>query len=1007
MIPRENDIEDAKVTDREKIIQNKLGNVHGKNISITQNIATASATIQSYHFELNENPETFSIEWLSFHQRSVPLFGRCDELEQLKKFLNDPKPFAWWAIVGSGGSGKSRLALEFLKSLPPNWSGGFVRQELATLESVANWKPEQDHLWIIDYAASNQNEIKSTIAAWANVFRSSLFNVRLLLLERDYDDSSGWWSEITRPPSVVRFGIEKSLYAEPLRLPPFGNHTEQFLEHTLSLLDRDLQESVRHEVEKLTSDEISNLTEHGNPLLVQLLVSNIIEKTEGRTPETTFPRESVQETYLLRELDILRDRCESDSIDFQKVLDLLFVTTSAFPLPIPDVRDSLVLADEDGGVLFVTDADGQSRLPEIGEIEFQDFDILANLKQELTNNLRELLRFSDIDAQFSVLQEIGLGHTSRYSLQPDLLGESLFRLILNSPSVSKRLVRRRREFSRARASELIMCACAIGMDNAVANWARLDDDTISLLVLYTRESGASIRWPLLLLRKLNENRSAKTRFDTDLVFSDSGKHPAAAGVGDYYNNIIAEITHGVHTDSERRELALSEHSWVLPYIDFLEDLSLSQRTSLCRIISHIKIDTHSTHHVSDIKNCIAVYHSFIAHRLSSRTSDPEPSETEFVSTVAAAAVTFSKNVAHPVMATIDFDEFDDVVQAFASLISTLTYGFANHQFGRGVNKEQLNSLITLASDARVYVEHLDDTDSICLWERNLAALVSVSGRRTDAVMSAYDVAVGRICRTKSTEQLSGALRDYIITICEYGDIRKLDSFSRTLRRLQGSDFDPASFLSYLLLLFSQCGEQLEQWDKSVDVFSSLFDSLFKGMTGCKDTDATNEFATLFNLANNHLRSADGFEKAMTGCFKVAAKEMRGGVSPEMIDGVLLAYAHFLGNYVIRNNKYKIRRITKQVGIETYLGDFGEENLKSIFKERNLDESSAHTDSFLASGLTVVFCVFECGVEVSSSLSIGGKFNSADDIVMLEYADFLESIKPSLVKAVRDQFIGDE
>lgn len=56
--------------------------------------------------------------------------GREEEQETLTQFLEEDKKFSWWIILGEGGMGKSRLALEWLKKMPTHWFGYFARKML-------------------------------------------------------------------------------------------------------------------------------------------------------------------------------------------------------------------------------------------------------------------------------------------------------------------------------------------------------------------------------------------------------------------------------------------------------------------------------------------------------------------------------------------------------------------------------------------------------------------------------------------------------------------------------------------------------------------------------------------------------------------------------------------------------------------------------------------------------------------------------------------------------------
>lgn len=67
---------------------------------------------------------------LAFGARRVPFVGREAEIRALKSFLDaddddETAGFRWWLVLGSGGLGKSRLALEFCLLAGLHWRTGF------------------------------------------------------------------------------------------------------------------------------------------------------------------------------------------------------------------------------------------------------------------------------------------------------------------------------------------------------------------------------------------------------------------------------------------------------------------------------------------------------------------------------------------------------------------------------------------------------------------------------------------------------------------------------------------------------------------------------------------------------------------------------------------------------------------------------------------------------------------------------------------------------------------
>ena len=167
---------------------NVVGDVSGTNIRITQVFAPGVPGLRPEVFFKAHEAAPFSAEWLLFSQEGVPFIGRSAESEALARFLNHPDAFAWWALTGSGGSGKSRFGLALLQELPEGWQGGFLpRQHLNVHDTVA-WEPRENMLWIIDDAASVGPALSGIIGNWATLHRDGPHKIRLLLLERGYSD---------------------------------------------------------------------------------------------------------------------------------------------------------------------------------------------------------------------------------------------------------------------------------------------------------------------------------------------------------------------------------------------------------------------------------------------------------------------------------------------------------------------------------------------------------------------------------------------------------------------------------------------------------------------------------------------------------------------------------------------------------------------------------------------------------------------------------------------------
>ncbi len=136
----------------------------------------------------------------SYEQRTTRFIGRAAEREALQEFLSAEAGFLWWQASGSGGQGKSRLALELLEDLDPEWDGGFLPASQFVKADWMEIRFEEPTLIIVDYVAAPEKAAAFAEAAklLAQRARGEFgearllgARVRLLALEREGFDLSG------------------------------------------------------------------------------------------------------------------------------------------------------------------------------------------------------------------------------------------------------------------------------------------------------------------------------------------------------------------------------------------------------------------------------------------------------------------------------------------------------------------------------------------------------------------------------------------------------------------------------------------------------------------------------------------------------------------------------------------------------------------------------------------------------------------------------------------------
>ncbi|TRD18360.1 ankyrin repeat domain-containing protein [Palleronia caenipelagi] len=177
---------------------------------------------------------------LNFEAQGTSFVGRESATQSLRDFIETDKPLSWWQVSGDGGQGKSRLALEFLEQVPPEWHAGFLqRRDLSQL----NWNTvefKEPTLFVIDYVAA-PDKAKQFVEMMASLQRrikqgnpSIDHPVRVLILERTpfkFDTNHGIsatsWLRASGASSADTATLDVTVFKKenPLQLDPLCDTT--------------------------------------------------------------------------------------------------------------------------------------------------------------------------------------------------------------------------------------------------------------------------------------------------------------------------------------------------------------------------------------------------------------------------------------------------------------------------------------------------------------------------------------------------------------------------------------------------------------------------------------------------------------------------------------------------------------------------------------------------------------------------------------------------------------
>ena len=164
--------------------------------------------------------------------RSTTFIGRQAALDTLTAFLDSSLPVSFMVLTGEGGSGKTRMAVELCHSRrDKGWDAGFTTtlslpNFINSCTASTDWKCSKDTLMVLDYAASLAQPLHGWFE-WLTSAHLEGSRVRILLLERTADPTSGWLRE------VIGMGGERSYRigklqdsASPYELGPLASRED-------------------------------------------------------------------------------------------------------------------------------------------------------------------------------------------------------------------------------------------------------------------------------------------------------------------------------------------------------------------------------------------------------------------------------------------------------------------------------------------------------------------------------------------------------------------------------------------------------------------------------------------------------------------------------------------------------------------------------------------------------------------------------------------------------------
>src|SRR5271169_1536153 len=215
----------ANVTGRDNIIVQ----ASGSGVKVTVEAGRPYLRLTQYErrtkLAARDNSEAALLS--AYRSDVVNLVGREREMADLRLWLELEAPVSIRVLVGAGGRGKTRLALELARAVTDEgWLAGFSNDDeldrFRTQNHVEQWRWDKPVLVVVDYAASRSAQISKWVRELVDAsLEDSRPRFRLLLLERQANLAIGWFATVFGLGNDDNSRAAKSLLdpGEPIDLP--------------------------------------------------------------------------------------------------------------------------------------------------------------------------------------------------------------------------------------------------------------------------------------------------------------------------------------------------------------------------------------------------------------------------------------------------------------------------------------------------------------------------------------------------------------------------------------------------------------------------------------------------------------------------------------------------------------------------------------------------------------------------------------------------------------------
>lgn len=261
----------------------------------------------------------------------VPLIGREREMSALRHWLDNPMPVSIRVLVGTGGRGKTRLALELARAISnKGWLAGFAsEEELARFRAqnrVEQWRWDKPALVVIDYAASRSANLAAWVRELVDASVDGRPKFRLLLIERQANREIGWFVTVfgQGDDDNSRAAISMLDPPDPVELAALSE--SEFRREVFATLLRKANEAIDAPASTVDPQFDRLLTDRkwaGDPLY--LMMAGLVAGKEGIRGALSLSRTDLALSMARHELDRIGQIAAARGIDERRTYPGAFV----------------------------------------------------------------------------------------------------------------------------------------------------------------------------------------------------------------------------------------------------------------------------------------------------------------------------------------------------------------------------------------------------------------------------------------------------------------------------------------------------------------------------------------------------------------------------------------------------------------------------------------------------------------------------------------------------------